>query len=92
MVKDISREAIDRAEINGATPEKTVVNMLSAMFSPQELARGIVTKPRKDGINQLNPTKIRAIRGMVLCILNIKVRGTCTSTDFTMWSLLGISH
>ena len=61
MVKDVSREAIDRAEINGATPAKSVVNMLSAMFSPQELARGIVTKPRKDDINQLDPTKIRAI-------------------------------
>lgn len=53
MVKDISREAIDRAEINGAIPAKSVVNMLSAMLSPQELARGIVTKLRKDDINQL---------------------------------------
>ena len=64
MVKDISKEAINRAEINGTTPEKLAVNLLRAMFSPQELARGNVTKPRKDGINQLDPTKIRAIRGI----------------------------
>ena len=38
MVKDVSREAIDRAEINGITPEQLAVNLLSAMFSPQELA------------------------------------------------------
>lgn len=67
VVKDVSREAIDRAEINGTTAEKLAVNLLAVLFSPVQLARGNVTKPRKDGITQLDATKIRAIRGMVPC-------------------------
>lgn len=61
-MKEVSRESVDRAEINGTTPEKLVVNLLAAIFSAQELARGNVTKPRKDGITQLDATKIRAIQ------------------------------
>ena len=65
LVKDISREVVDRAEINGTTPEKLAVNLLSTMFSPQELARGNVTKPRKEGIIQLDPELYGSFRYMV---------------------------
>ena len=74
MVKNVTTEVVDRAEINGTTAEKLAVHLLAALFSPEQLARGNVTKPRRDDISQLDATKIRAIQGMVPCIfLNIKV-------------------
>ena len=65
FVKGITQDAIVMAENSGATPERLAVNLLTVLFTETELANGNCTKPRKDGIMQLDGTKVKAIRGII---------------------------
>ena len=63
-MKNISREAVLNAESISATANKLAVNLLSVLFTQQELATGNCTKPSRDDIFLLDQEKIQAIRGM----------------------------
>ena len=57
---------IKAAENIGSTPESLAIQLLLTLFSVQELRKGNCTKPRKEGIVMLDPTRITAIRGKML--------------------------
>lgn len=66
---DITPEELSRAENMGTTPEKLGIQLLFVLFTKEQLSKGNPTKPRKPGIQLLDQTKIKAIRGKSTCII-----------------------
>ena len=64
VLQGISDIAVRNAELTGLTPGKLAVNLLVALFTPEELAKGNCTKATRDDIVLLNQEKIQGIRGM----------------------------
>ena len=60
---------LSAAENAGTTPEALAVQLLTAIFTDEELQTGNCTKPRKSGIVQLDQVKIKAIRGMCIILI-----------------------
>ena len=60
---DIQSAAVMHAENISANAKKLAVNLLSVLFSHEELAVGNCTKPVREDIMLLDPEKIRGIRG-----------------------------
>ena len=74
QIPGVTREMISAAENMGTTPKALSVQLLTAIFTDEELQRGNCTKPRKAGIVQLDQIKLKAIRGMyifLLCLLTL---------------------
>lgn len=63
MIEGISPTVVQYAESVSSTPARLAVNLLTALFSQEELATGNCTKPNRDDIKLLDQTKIQAIRG-----------------------------
>ena len=63
LVRVVTQESVAFAENGGTSPEWLAVNLLMAIFTPDQLKMGKCTKPRMTGIIQLDRTKIQAIRG-----------------------------
>ena len=68
-IPGLTREMLSTAENAGTTPEALAVQLLTAIFTDEELQTGNCTKPRKSGIVQLDQVKIKAIRGMCIILI-----------------------
>ena len=73
--ENISPNAILEAENSATTPQKLAVNLLTTMFTHDQLATGNCTKPSRDDIVLLDQLKIQAIRGEVhtICIKQVNI-------------------
>ena len=66
FVRGVTQEVITFAENTGTFPEHLAVNLLMALFTPEQIRNGNRTKPCRDDISQLDSTRIHPIRG-TLC-------------------------
>ncbi len=63
LIENVARENVVHAENISDSPQKLAINLLKVLFTHQEISHGNCTKPNRDDITILNPTKIQAIRG-----------------------------
>ena len=64
VLDDISNDAILHAEAISTSAQKLAINLLSVLFTQEEISTGNCTKPNREDIKVLNPLKIQGIRGM----------------------------
>ena len=67
FIGDVEASALAAADAEG-DPGKLGQALLDILFDDVTLAHGCVTKPRKEGIKQLDQARVHAIRGASLYI------------------------
>ena len=63
-INGVSKCDVTHAENVSTTPERLAINLLTILFTHEELSSGNCTKATRSDIKVLDPLKIQAIRGM----------------------------
>lgn len=63
-MEGVSPLAVIRAENISTTASKLAVNLLTTLFTQEDLATGNCTRPNRNDIKILDQYKIQAIRGI----------------------------
>ena len=69
FINGVARVSILQAEALSFTAPKLAVNLLTSLFTHEELASGNCTKAIRDDISLLDPIKLQGIRGIIICSL-----------------------
>ena len=66
----LSRKTLSRDESLGTMPKKLAVQLLFVLFFKEELSRGNITTPRKQGVQLLSQVKIKGIRSKLIFFIS----------------------
>lgn len=75
VVEGVSSSQVVRAENVSPNASKLAVNLLTVLFTQEQLATGNCTKPNRSDIELLDQHKVEAIRCIIYnnCIITYKV-------------------
>ena len=83
-IESISPTVVMHAENVSTNPAKLAVNLLTCLFTPEQLATGNCTKPNRQDIELLDQKMVQAIRGKLQ--LMIKSPNIYDSLSFYVYS------